>query len=208
MKTPALLVVMAGLGVSCDSSSVVSGPVADGVGPDPAIVQKCLGCHSGDVGDAWSNASSHRVLFDCDGCHHIGSDVPHSTTPALPTCDTCHSNVTHQGGKCTGCHDPHGSTNIFLIDPVIVLPDGGGAPIHFTAPEGASADGLVHGGTGLCEACHSTTTHYTAAGTGTPHQTAWCATCHLHSAGFAPPDAGPDAAADAGADAADAAAAD
>lgn len=190
---------------ACDSGSVSAAPVADGVGPDPAVVARCLGCHSGTVGDAWQNASSHEALFDCDGCHHIGGDIPHSKPPALPTCDTCHSNVTHQGAACTGCHDPHGSPNAFLIKPAMGLPDGGTAPIHFTAPQGASADGLVRAGvtgqiagTGLCEVCHSTTAHYSASGGGSPHSTAWCATCHSHAAGFAPPpDAGVlDAAAD------------
>ena len=202
---PWLLLALACLPLACASSDGGEAPAASaapdaalGLGTDPAVVARCLSCHEDAVGAAWAHGSSHRVLFDCDGCHHIGDDVPHTKAPALPTCDTCHSEVAHPAGAvCAGCHDPHGSANAFLVRERVRLPDGGSAPVHVGAAEGSSADGLVRqgsdagaAGTGLCEVCHTATAHYRASGDAAAHATTFCGECHDHQRGFPPPDAG------------------
>ena len=165
-----------------------------GVGTDLAAEQACLGCHAAGVGQAWANLSSHKLLHDCTVCH--AATAPSGAGHASKKdCGDCHSAKTHPPATstCATCHNVHGSANAFLIRASITRPDGTAAAIHVTKPEGASADGLVRAGvagaaagTGLCEVCHQGTAHYTAAGGGTAHSGAWCATCHSHEQGFAP----------------------
>lgn len=206
MSRPSLLLCLAALGAGCfvDDGRGLAGPTSTGApdagsvvgaGTDDATTARCLSCHE-TIAAAWSNLSSHQVLLDCNGCHALGTTFPHAMPVTLPVCATCHSEHAHPAGgdACTTCHDPHGSPNVFLIRPVLDLPGGGTAEIHFTQVEGASADGLARAGvagekagTGLCEVCHASTAHYDSAGTGTPHETKWCGGCHDHQGGFAPP---------------------
>lgn len=186
-------------GAGAGGSTVTAGHV-DGVGTDEAGTAACLGCHT-EIQEAWSHASSHEVLFDCNGCHRLGPLLPHAKPVVLPTCDRCHSEAAHPAGgtsSCTDCHDPHGSSNLFLIRKAIRLPSGEVAGVVLTELEGASPGGRVRAGvdgekpgTGLCEVCHTTTKHYDSAGTAAPHETGWCADCHDHQKGFAPSAAPP-----------------
>jgi len=165
-----------------------------GVGTDLVVEQQCLGCHGAGVGEAWANLSSHKVLYDCKVCHTptAASGKGHASTRA---CTDCHSSASHPTAAtaCGTCHDVHGAVNAFLLRATVQRPDGTTVPVHVTKPEGASNDGLVHAGvagatagTGLCETCHHDLAHYNADGTGTPHATEYCGTCHSHQDGFAP----------------------
>lgn len=169
-----------------------AGPV--GVGPDPAVVAQCSACHA-EVGTLWTQVSSHSLLLDCTTCHSVTSPAGGAGHADRPTCERCHSEVTHAGaGACLTCHQPHGSSNTWLVRETVVGPDGAMHSIHLSRPEGATLDGLVRAGvdggtpgTGLCEVCHTTTGHYRHDGQGTAHHTAWCGTCHDHQQGLASP---------------------
>lgn len=165
-----------------------------GVGADLDATDRCLGCHR-KVADDWEHPSTHRQLLDCVACHTVSDAPPGPGHADRPECSTCHSQLEHSEQGCTTCHSQHGSPNAYLIRSVLALPDGGTAHIHFTRPEGASEDGLARAGvdgemagTGLCEVCHtSERKYYNREGAGAPHDATWCATCHVHSAGFIAP---------------------
>jgi len=145
--------------------------------------------------------------LDCTLCHTAqvppGSEQPGQ---ALPTCDVaaCHEHdptgplpaEVHQpaalpGSACLDCHHAHTSNNILLVRERILTLEGERA-VEFT-----NLNGLADGGfasvtppvRGVCQVCHTTTRFYRADGSGELHFIFPCQTCHLHSAGFAPPPA-------------------
>ena len=81
------------------------------------------------------------------------------------------------------------SSNIALVREEILTAEGPRA-VEFT-----NLNGLADGGfasvtlpvSGVCQVCHTATLFYRADGSGQPHFTLPCYTCHTHSAGFAPP---------------------
>ncbi|HEY3354335.1 MAG TPA: cytochrome c3 family protein [Polyangia bacterium] len=198
LPRPALL--LAALACGC-STAVPAAPEdaapaahdgGDGIGADVAGQAACLGCHW-SIGFRWrERPSSHSLTLDCFACH-TPSGPPGPGHVATGGCDRCHSARPHPAGAaCTTCHEPHGTSNAFLVRTRLERPDGTEADLHVTAAEGASADGLAHAGVpgaapGVCETCHTATRFYRRSGDGEPHSTAFCVDCHAHDAGFAPP---------------------
>ena len=164
--------------------------VPPGIGQHAEANQACLDCHT-EIAPRWALPSSHGVLLDCTSCHGTrGPGGPgHSSTRP---CSDCHSQGSHPAAaECATCHEPHGTANAFLVLESIEVRYGVSVDVHFTAAEGASADGLAHAGvvgaaagTGVCEVCHASTRFYPASGDGQPHETGWCPRCHLHQNGF------------------------
>jgi hypothetical protein len=84
------------------------------------------------------------------------------------------------------------SSNIALVREEILTPEGERA-VEFTNLNGVADGGFVSVTppvpVGVCQVCHTSTLFYRGDGSGEPHYTFPCYTCHTHSAGFAPPPA-------------------
>jgi len=162
-------------------------PVAD--------ASNCNVCHADEAARFDDDPSAHSARFQCVDCHAELSPTPGPGHRAVEACTDCHSDrMTHApngppGLPCTQCHDPHGTKNSYLVLDLLTTTLGNEVPIRFD-----NLDGKVDGsfasasnpGTGICEVCHTTTRHYRADGTGSPHFTFSCLPCHLHAGGFNP----------------------
>ena len=162
---------------------------------EPTVTESnCSLCHA-DEAARFAKPSGHSARFECNGCHTEVSPVPGPDHRAIEACQSCHPDrATHApngppGLPCTQCHNPHGTDNINLVLDVLTTTGGAQVPIRFD-----NLDGRVDGsfasasapGTGICEVCHTTTNHYRADGSGSPHFTFSCLPCHLHADGFEP----------------------
>lgn len=167
--------------------------------PIDQVYGQCTFCHDEVAVPMYTFGGHGGFRVVCQSCHdedltpgRVGPDHRN-----VPQCADCHTKQqTHMDPaagtpqQCLVCHTPHGSPNIYLVNTDITTPSGYVAPIDFTNLNG-KADGSFASasdpGTGVCEVCHATTTHYNSEGTGTPHFTNNCVVCHKHGAAFAPP---------------------
>ena len=154
--------------------------------------QNCMLCHQDEA--ARHTIPSGHSGQTCATCHAERNPTPGPDHRATEACQTCHpATQTHAPNgmalPCVQCHDPHGSTNTKLVREIITTPSGADRPIAFDNLTGL-ADGSFASasapGTGVCEICHTTTRHYRADGTGSPHYTYSCLGCHRHDDGFLP----------------------
>ena len=165
----------------------------------------CTDCHTTEAA-AWENFSSHKGIYKtCTFCHEEADPVPGEGHQASPSCDQCHSEVSHSPEQYTGsegndncmtCHNPMGSRNLYLIRERILVEQGQHALVDFRSWEGradysyaelGTEDGGQNDrepGSGLCEVCHTKTAFYNRAGTGEDHDTVRCVDCHNHAIGF------------------------
>jgi len=168
----------------CHQHAVAFEPVAD--------AGNCRICHTTEAA-LFELPSPHSARFDCVTCH---ADTGQPIGPGHETirdCQSCHETPPSHAPNgralpCASCHDPHGSTNLSLIAETIETP-AGARPIVFTNLMGRADGGFASAsapGSGLCEACHTDTRVYDAAGTGAPHFTERCTLCHLHDTTFEP----------------------
>ncbi|HEY6871662.1 MAG TPA: CxxxxCH/CxxCH domain-containing protein [Geobacteraceae bacterium] len=110
---------------------------------------------------------------ECKYCHDNGTRV---ATPAYRNMSTHF--LTKGGGQamaCNQCHDPHGSSNLYMIRTSI-----NGQNITFTD----DVNGLVNTTTnqGLCQVCHTQTNYWKAGVPENNHPTTGCMSCHKHNA--------------------------
>jgi len=131
----------------------------------------------------------------CADCH-FGYNDPNATITINDKCLGCHNGVsataveTHRGISCVTCHNPHhqeqqrkyGSNYSKLIRTEI---NGDEVKLLNSTGPNSFADGdNVYDG--VCEVCHTTTSHHKKDGTGTPHHDGEdCTSCHSHNVGFA-----------------------
>ena len=157
-----------------------------------ATEANCGLCHQNEA-SRHAMPSGHSVQT-CTTCHAELDPTPGPGHRAIEACQTCHPDTqTHAPGgialPCVQCHDPHGSRNIKLVRETITTPSGADRSIAFDNLLGL-ADGSFASasapGTGVCEICHTTTNHYRADGSGSPHYTYSCLGCHRHNDGFRP----------------------
>ncbi len=115
-------------------------------------------------------------------------------------CIDCHDLPTHSsqmtsfkyGGwsvDCLSCHTPHLTTNIYLIREQILTPKSGPRAVSFTArTTGTDYTTPAATYTGICEVCHTRTTHHRnddSAGADHSHgEASSCTGCHGHDVGF------------------------
>jgi hypothetical protein len=112
----------------------------------------------------------------------------------------------HQSQDCRVCHSPHQSANIYLVRDTIQTPSSGprevifktlgiGDPYNDPDPvvsdpnSGVMADDYDGVFTGVCEVCHTSTSHHQTDGTqpdtSTHYDAQDCTGCHPHADGFA-----------------------
>ncbi|HSN90498.1 MAG TPA: CxxxxCH/CxxCH domain-containing protein [Anaeromyxobacteraceae bacterium] len=124
-------------------------------------------------------------------------------------CTDCHALKTHSSQStsnkhgswavsCRACHAPHGTPNIFLVNPAITPPAVNGPqpqkPVYFSrrtgvsgvagASDKANASYVNTDYTGVCQVCHTRTDYYRNQVGGNAHETGPCAACHAHDGGF------------------------
>jgi hypothetical protein len=159
----------------------------------------CSACHQ-SIGAQDAATGGHAIVLDCASCH--ADRRPGRVGPnhrAIARCAECHEETVHPDRaalarprraqrNCLACHDPHGSTNRTLVRTQILwrrkvlqvtfTSDAGAGPGGFTDPAAP--------GKGLCEVCHRDTDVYRRDGTGAPHFTNPCTSCHDHAVHFDP----------------------
>ena len=169
-----------------------------GAPPIYQVYGQCAFCHRENAAQLVLYGGHGSLSVKCQSCHsqdltpgRVGPDHR-----SIPACADCHTQqMTHMDPAagtpqaCLVCHNPHGSPNLFLVNEEITVPSGTTNVIDFTNLSGL-ADGsfasVSDPGSGLCEGCHATTSHYNSEGTGSAHFTNTCTVCHTHAKAFAP----------------------
>jgi predicted CxxxxCH...CXXCH cytochrome family protein len=140
----------------------------------------CMLCHATGsagvtVGGVLRNSAANKV-----GAYHYGAK--HSTTLS--------------GGQyCWDCHDPHGTgtANQYMIrsKPALTSDASTGAPVTQSAtavvftlsatPTGTDYAKSASPFNGICNVCHTTTSHYTTAAGDAHNSGTRCTSCHSHN---------------------------
>ncbi len=142
----------------------------------------CTICHSPSVTPGSEQAGQTLPTCNVAACHE------HDVTGPLPA--AVHQSPPQPGSACLDCHHGHMSSNAALVREQILTPAGARTVVLLDLSIGVGDGGLVSVTPpvrGVCQVCHTTTRFYRADGSGEPHFTFPCFTCHQHGAGFAPP---------------------
>ncbi len=115
----------------------------------------------------------------CLDCHDVQGHSSQTTSPKYGA----------WGVDCMTCHTPHLTENVYLIRESIRSPNSGPKPVSFIA--NATGTDFVRGAApydGICNVCHTRTTHHRnddSGGDHTHNTTTRCVSCHQHGKGFA-----------------------
>ncbi len=155
----------------------------------------CKTCHlaHGGYGPKLDPNVGTTIENLCGSCHYAGGPGTEVNTHTSTTggCDNCEFTFSI---SCVDCHNPHSHEQSYddpsdpgspdaLLRSAVRLPGGGDAPFTLIAPEGndSFADGDADPD-GICEVCHTQTTHHTSAGNDTAHNPGvTCTLCHGHN---------------------------
>lgn len=163
--------------------------------------------------DAAGNVAqtTQAVVVNNSGGIARGGGTNLRRTHGSELCIDCHALATHSSQMtsakygnwavdCLTCHTPHKTRNIALIRESVETPNSGKQTVVFQQNDkaGGTNPQLSHLGDysgplntpyndGVCESCHTKTSHYrndTSGGDHTHNQTTRCAKCHEHTKGF------------------------
>lgn len=158
---------------------------------------------------SYSLSGKNAANKTCVACHdaaaagHFGASGDSRLSVGF-SCSSCHSSVlTHQAKACVACHDPHGTSNGYMIYSSQVTQNAKDASasgkfsgnVVFTAKTGADSYDELDAGAGvnaddLCASCHSSasgTSHNNREVSGPAHQEGTnCTSCHAHAKAFRP----------------------
>lgn len=171
--------------VTCESCHVGALSVIDGVTArdrslsttsghgKPGIGNLCLDCHDSNkqhLGGAGMLKDPLTGMFntECNYCHNDTSLIPN---PAFNNM-RAHIDKNGQVSACADCHDPHGTTNLYMIRTSIL-----GQSITFTT-EAELIDQTTN--KGFCQVCHTKTKYFRAGVPETNHDSTGCLGCHDH----------------------------
>ncbi|MHB0972197.1 MAG: fibronectin type III domain-containing protein [Thermoanaerobaculia bacterium] len=154
--------------------------------------------------------SSIPVIVNTSGTTPKGAGNLLRRTFGSQICIDCHALATHSSQMtsttygnwsvpCVTCHTPHDTTNVELIRTSLVTPNSGAAAVTFqsidkatlTNPQNSFLGAFDATGApfndGVCEVCHTKTTHYrndASGGDHTHNASIACIKCHEHTRGF------------------------
>jgi predicted CxxxxCH...CXXCH cytochrome family protein len=167
---------------------------------------QCLYCHDTSIGhNAASNPFRMRNFNDaswgkngvCMVCHAAGAagvtidGVTRTATKKISSTHNGYGHTTSDAGQfCWDCHDAHGDANIYMIhdnvyatsDVATGVPSGSLKAVSFiaaiTGTDYAKSTGQF---TGICNVCHTSTSHYTSTSGDNHNSTIRCTSCHVHN---------------------------
>lgn len=158
-----------------------------------------------NLASASTLVTNNGETINCSTCHGV-HDVNNSgalttdgnllkMTNDINLCTDCHNYPEHNGFDCLDCHEVHNTVdgkvgnNIFMIKDTV-----NGSAVTFLTESGTNSfvdkDGVFDG---ICEVCHTGTTHHLYDGSGITHNDATdkreqnCVGCHFHNVGFETP---------------------
>ena len=166
-----------------------------------------------EVTDAVDNVGvfTRVIVVANSGTQASGDGLLLRRTHGSQTCLDCHNLATHSSSNtgtkygnwavdCLICHTPHRTRNIFLMRESLQTPNSGTGTVDFRVDDSAGGTnpqwsylGDVSGpgnspyDDGICEVCHTQTSHYrndNSGGDHTHNAGTRCIGCHPHSAGF------------------------
>ena len=171
-----------------------------------AGANQCLYCHDNSIGhNAAVNPFRLRNFADagwgkngvCMVCHVSGSagvTIGATTLNSGKKVTSTHKgyghlNATDAGQFCWDCHDAHGDGNMYMIhdniyptsDVTTGVPTGTAAAVSFTAATtGTDYARSSAPFNGVCNVCHTATSHYTSTAGDGHNSTTRCTSCHSH----------------------------